>query len=187
MSALEALREAFPESARDTKLNLSAVLGDGALTPAQRWGVAVASAAAAKSPRLLAALLEEARPLVPAAALEDALAAASLMGMNNVYYRFRHFSGKKEYEEKPARLRMTRLGKPAASKAELELFSLAVSALNGCEACVKAHEHAVTTSGLTPDQVHDAVRIAAVVNAAAVALVVAEALNAVPLMEAVAA
>ena len=179
-SPLEALREALPEWARDTKLNLPAVLADGALAPERCWGVAVAAAAAARNPRLLAALLAEARPRVAQAVIDDALAAASLMGMNNVYYRFRHLVGNPEYEAKPARLRMQRLAKPATTKAELELFSLAVSAINGCEACVRAHEHVVTESGLTTDQVHDAVRIAGVVNAAAVALFAAEALASVP-------
>jgi alkyl hydroperoxide reductase subunit D len=92
------------------------------------------------------------------------------MAMNNVYYRFRHVVGKPGYAERPARLRMTRLAKPATNKLDLELFSLAASAVNNCEACVRAHEQAATDGGLTEDQVHDAIRIAATVNAAAVAL-----------------
>ena len=51
MSAVEALRARLPENARDTKLNLQSVLQPGTLTAAQRWGVAVASAAAARNPR----------------------------------------------------------------------------------------------------------------------------------------
>ena len=78
--------------------------------------------------------------------------------------------GKPGYEQKPARLRMNRLAKAATSKADLELFSLAASAINGCEVCVQAHEKAVLDAGLTDDAVHDAVRIAAGIHAAAVAL-----------------
>jgi alkyl hydroperoxide reductase subunit D len=89
--------------------------------------------------------------------------------MNNVYYRFRHMVGKQGYERMPARLRMQRLAQPATSKADFELLCLAVSAVNGCEACVRSHEAVVTEAGLTPEQVNDAVRIAAVVHAAAVA------------------
>jgi alkyl hydroperoxide reductase subunit D len=77
--------------------------------------------------------------------------------------------GKPVYEQKPARLRMNRLAKPAASKTDLELFSLAASAINGCEICVQAHEKAVIDAGLTEDNVHDTVRIAATIHAAAVA------------------
>jgi AhpD family alkylhydroperoxidase len=45
-----------------------------------------------------------------------------------------------------------------------------VSAINGCEKCIRAHEKAVIDGGLTPDHVNDAVRIAATMQAAAVAL-----------------
>ena len=92
------------------------------------------------------------------------------MAMNNVYYRFRHMIGKESYDAKPARLRMQRIAKPATSKADFELFCLAVSAINGCEMCIRSHEAAVISGGLTEDHVVDAVRIAAVINAAAVAL-----------------
>ena len=178
---IERLRETLPEPLRDAKLNLQTVLQDGgSLTKEQRWGVAIASASAARHPRLLAAVLADAREHVGEAVVEDALAAASLMAMNNVYYRFRHMVGKPEYAEKPARLRMNRLAKPATSKADFELLSLAVSAINGCETCVKAHEAAVTDGGLSEDLVHEVVRIAAVVNAAAVALDSGEALEAMP-------
>jgi alkyl hydroperoxide reductase subunit D len=102
--------------------------------------------------------------------LEDARAAAVLMAMNNVYYRFRHQVGKDSYGQKPARLRMNRMLQPAGSKADFELMCLAVSAINGCEACVRAHEAAILAAGLTEDHVHDAVRIAATTHAAAVAL-----------------
>ena len=170
MAALDAIREAIPEPARDIRLNLAAVLQPGALTPAQRWGVALAAAAAARNAPLRDAVLADASAEVDAGVVDDALAAAALMGMNNVYYRFRHMVGKPSYSEKPARLRMNRLVKPATSKVDFELFSLAASAVNGCEACVRAHEQVVTAGGLTEEAVHDAVRIAAVVHAAAVAL-----------------
>lgn len=69
-----------------------------------------------------------------------------------------------------ANLRMHRVGKPLADKLGFELMSLAVSAIGGCEMCVKSHEAVVTEGGLTRDQVHDAVRIAAVMQGVAVAL-----------------
>src|SRR5262245_56406643 len=92
------------------------------------------------------------------------------MAMTNVYYRFRHLVGKPSYSEKPARLRMNRLVKPASNRVDFELFSLAVSAINGCEACIRAHENAVLDGGMTEEQVHDAIRIAATIQATAVAL-----------------
>ena len=170
MEALETLRTALPDAARDIRLNIQSVLKDGALSEPQRWGVAVASAIAARNPRLREAVLAAAASAVDAAAVEDARAAAALMAMNNVYYRFRHMVGKPGYAEMRAGLRMNRLAQPATNRANLELFSLAVSAINGCEMCVRAHEKAVTDAGLTSEHVHDAVRIAATLYGAAVSL-----------------
>lgn len=186
MAALDAIRDAIPEPAKDVRLNLQAVLQGGTLSAAQRWGVAIASAAAARNPGLLAAVVEDARGEVEPGVVDDALAAASLMAMNNVYYRFRHLVGKESYGQKPARLRMNRLAKPATSKVDFELFSLAVSAINACEVCIQSHEKVVIEGGLTEDQVHDAVRIAATVHAAAVALELAEAAQAAAAPSAVA-
>ncbi|HET6337173.1 MAG TPA: carboxymuconolactone decarboxylase family protein [Polyangiales bacterium] len=170
MSSLETLRNALPASAKDIKLNLQAVLQAESLSAAQRWGVAVASAIAARNPQLRAAIIDQAQREVDASVLEDAAAAAALMAMNNVYYRFRHMLEKPSYNDRPAKLRMNRLVNPATNKVDFELFSLAVSAINGCETCVRAHEDVVTKGGLSEDQVNDAVRIASVVHAAAVAL-----------------
>jgi alkyl hydroperoxide reductase subunit D len=174
MDTLEDVRQSLPEAAKDIRLNLQSVLTGGALSPAQRWETAVASAYAARNPRLREALVAEARKEVDEAVLEDARAAAALMAMNNVYYRFRHIVGKPSYSEKPARLRMNRLAQTAGSRADFELACLAVSAINGCEACVRAHEAAILAAGLTEDHVHDAVRIAATVQAAAVSLEMAD-------------
>ncbi len=167
---LDQIRDALPETARDIKLNLQSVLTSTVLTPAQLWGVAVTAAATARSPVLRDAILTSARAQVDATVIDDALAAAALMAMNNVYYRFRHQVGKEVYSTKPARLRMNRLVKPATNKTDFELFSLAASAINGCEMCVRAHEHEVIGGGLSEEAVHDAVRIAATVHAAAVSL-----------------
>lgn len=179
MSAVEELRASIPEAAKDIKLNLQSVLQPGALTPAQRWGVAIASAVATRNTRLRDALIADARAEVGPEVIDDALASAALMGMNNVYYRFRHMIGKESYSQMPARLRMQRIVKPASNKPDFELFCLAVSAINGCEMCMRSHEEVVIKGGITEEQVHDAVRVAATINAAAVAIEL-------PVMEAVA-
>ena len=170
MDALEQLRGAIPDAAKDIRLNLPAVLRGGALSEAQRWGVAAAAAVAARHARLREAVLAAAVTAAGADVVEDAKAAAALMAMNNVYYRFRHTVGKPIYGEKPAGLRMNRLMQPATNRTDFELMALAVSAINGCEMCLRAHEKTVTEGGLTPDHVNDAVRIAATIYAAAVAL-----------------
>ena len=170
MEALETLRTALPDAARDIRLNIQSVLKDDALSEPQRWGVAVASAIAARNPALRRAVLDDATLAVDPAVVDDARAAASLMGMNNVYYRFRHMVGKPSYTAKAPRLRMNWMAKPLGAKADFELFCLAVSAINGCETCVKSHEKVVVDAGITEEQVHDAVRIAAAVAGMAIAL-----------------
>jgi lipoyl-dependent peroxiredoxin subunit D len=167
---VEELRAAIPEAAKDIKLNLQSVLQPGALTPAQRWGVAVASAVATRNTRLRDAMIHDARAEVGPDVIDDALAAATLMAMNNVYYRFRHLVGKPSYSQMPARLRMQRIARPATNKADFELFCLALSAINNCEICIRSHEDVVTKGALSEEQIHDAIRIAATVNAAAIAI-----------------
>jgi len=170
MSAIERIRSSLPEAAKDIKLNLQTVLQSETLSPDQLWGVAVASAIAARNPQLREAVAADAAEAVSEAVVDDATAAAALMAMNNVYYRFRHMIGKPDYSQMPARLRMNRIARPATNKTDFELFCLAVSAINGCEACLKSHEKAVVDGGLTEKHVHDAARIAATLQAAAVAL-----------------
>jgi alkyl hydroperoxide reductase subunit D len=169
MPGLEAIREGLPEVARDIKLNLQAVMQIATLSSAQRYGVAIATAASARDTVLRDALIADARGVVEPGVVEDAIAAAALMAMTNVYYRFRHLVGKPSYAEMPARLRMNRLANPATNKLDFELFALAVSAVNGCETCVKAHERVLVSGGMTEEQIHDAVRLAAVVYATACA------------------
>jgi alkyl hydroperoxide reductase subunit D len=172
VEALEALRQELPEAAKDLKLNLAAVLAaeGSSLNEAQRWGVALACGYAAGSEMLRQALAADAARIAGEAVVDDARAAAALMAMNNVYYRFRHSIGKPSYADKPARLRMNRIVRPATNRADFELFCLAVSAINFCEACMKSHEQAVLEGGLTEDQVHDAIRIAATIRGVAVGL-----------------
>lgn len=171
MPQVDALREAFPEPARDLKINLGNIASSDFLDADLIWGIALASAYFLDAPPLRGALLADARAAgVSPAVLEDAQAAATLMGMNTVYYRFRHLVGKEVYGEKSARLRMQAMIKPKTTKANFELISLAIAALAGCEACIKAHEASVLQHGLKEDHVHDAVRMAAVLQGAAVAL-----------------
>lgn len=172
MASLEVVRSELADAHKDTRLNLQAVLEGGSLTPEQRWGVAVGSAFAARNERLKEAMINEAKKALANAepVIEDARAAASLMGMNNVYYRFRHMIGKESYSTKRPGLRMNRLAQVLTNKVDFELVCLAISAINGCEMCVQSHEKVVLEGGLSEDQVHDAVRIAAVIHAAAVGL-----------------
>jgi alkyl hydroperoxide reductase subunit D len=165
------LAEGFPDVAKDIRINLQNVLQTGTLTAAQVWGTAIACAHAARNDALKQAIEADARSAgIEDGVVADAKAAAVLMGMNNVIYRFKHVIGKEDYEKKPIRLRMQRLAQVTSNKTDFELFCLAVSAINNCQNCMAAHEATVLKQGITEDQVWDSVRIAATIHAAAFAL-----------------
>jgi alkyl hydroperoxide reductase subunit D len=167
--SIEALKERLPEYAKDIKLNLGSLAADPTLTLPQRAGTFVASALASRNAEVTRAVVAEFGAQLSAEALAAAKAAASIMGMNNVYYRFVHLVGG-DYERLPARLRMNVIGKPGVEKVDFELWSLAVSAVNGCGMCLTSHEKVVREGGLSQEQVQTAVRIAAVVHAVAATL-----------------
>ncbi|MFO0955999.1 MAG: carboxymuconolactone decarboxylase family protein [Isosphaeraceae bacterium] len=164
MSRLEAMKEALGEESKDLRLNLGSVLQSGSLEPRQRYGIALTSAVFLRSAELAEAILEEGREHLNPETVADARAAAAIMAMNTVYYRFRHMVAKDSYQNRAANLRMTRMARPATSKLDFELFSMACAALAGCEVCIKSHEESLRHVGASEDQIHDSVRIAAVVH-----------------------
>jgi alkyl hydroperoxide reductase subunit D len=163
---IDTLKARIPDYAKDLRLNLSSLANEVALTQQQRAGTFVATALAARNAELTQAILGEFGPQLSEEALTAAKAAASIMGMNNVYYRFVHLIGG-DYARMPAKLRMNVMAKPGVDKADFELWSLAVSAVNGCGMCLESHEKVVREAGLSQEQVQAAVRIASVVHAVA--------------------
>ncbi len=172
--SIEALKESMPETAKDIRLNLSKILseeGAPGLNPKQIMGTALASAHATRQPQVIAALTAEAGTVLTAEEIAASKAAATIMAMNNVYYRFIHLAADDEVKKMPANLRMTIMANPGVPKLDFEIFALAVSAINGCGMCMEAHMHEVVKSGLTKQGAQSAIRIAAVLNAAAQAVV----------------
>jgi alkyl hydroperoxide reductase subunit D len=100
-----------------------------------------------------------------AADAAEAAGCASLLAANNVFYRFRHFTQKEKYTQIPARIRMQLMARPVTGKEFFELMSLAISAVNGCEMCVNAHEDSLIKLATTEERIFDAVRIASLVTA----------------------
>jgi len=173
-ASLESLKAALPDFAKDTRLNLGSVLtpeGAPELTQAQIHLIALASAYATKDDGVIAAIEAETAGLSDAGK-NAAKAAASIMAMNNVYYRFVHLVGG-DYKTMPAKLRMNVIGTPGIEKKDFELMSMAVSAINGCGMCMEAHAHELGKAGVPPLGVQSAVRIAAVIAAAAQSLTLA--------------
>ena len=170
MITLDSIRDAIPDYARDLKLNLGSVLattGAPGLSEKQIWAVALASAIASRHLPLARDIETLAAAHLDTAYINGAHAAAAIMGMNNVYYRFLHLVEDPEYAQLPARLRMNVIGNPGIEKLDFELLSLAVSAINGCGTCVASHERQLRKHELSREAVQSAVRIAATVHAVA--------------------
>ena len=168
--SIEALKDSLPEYAKDLKLNLSSLAQETSLSQQQRAGTFIACALAARERSTTSAIMAEFAPKLSPEALSAARAAASIMAMNNIYYRFTHLASAPDYKTLPARLRMNVIGKPGVDKADFELWCLAVSAINGCGVCIDSHEKILRDAGLTAEQIQAAVRIAAVVHAVAATL-----------------
>jgi alkyl hydroperoxide reductase subunit D len=164
---LEQLLNQVPEYAKDLKLNLGGVTRQTELTEQQTWGTVLACAFAARNPQLLDSLLSEASKHLNPQAVFAAKAAAAVMGMNNIFYRFRHLSSNEKYASMPARLRMQVIGKHGSDPVDFELWCLAVSAINGCGVCVDAHEKVLREKGVNEETILAAVRIASTIHALA--------------------
>jgi len=168
---LEELIGSLPGYAKDLKLNYSSLVKQAPdLTPQQLWGTVVASAIATRSADLTAAIIAEAAGILSPAALDAAKAAAAIMGMNNIYYRFHHLTTNEKYATLPARLRMNALRGHTVDHLDFELWCLAVSAVNACGKCVDSHEKVLREKGATEELINAAVRVAAVIHAIGVVL-----------------
>lgn len=171
MPALDTLRERLPEAAKDLKLNLQAILRPENLTQDQVWGVALTSAFFIGHADFAQAMLTDAREAgVSEDLIDDARASAAIMGMNTVFYRFRHLVEKETYGAIPARLRMVRMSQLKTDKVTFELMSMACAALAGCGMCIKAHEATLLQHGASEAAINDVIRIAAVSQGVVVAL-----------------
>jgi alkyl hydroperoxide reductase subunit D len=167
---MDHLYELFPDYARDLKINLQNVLKQSELTERQTWGTAVASAVASRNPQLIGAVLARVSQHLTPEAMSAAKSAAAIMGMNNIYYRFQHLSGNERYAQIPARLRMQAIRSHGSDPVDFELWCTAVSAINGCGACVTSHENVLREKGVTEETILAAIRIASVIHGAAAVL-----------------
>ena len=168
--ALDDLKAALPEYAKDLKLNLSAVIGNSDLPEQQLWGTVLACAMATRSPAVLRELEPEAKANLKPEAYNAAKGAAAVMGMNNVYYRTLHLLSDKEYGSMRAGLRMNIIGTPGVEKADFELWCFAVSAINGCGQCLDSHEAVLKKAGVEREVVQASIKIASVIQAVAATL-----------------
>ena len=167
---IEQIRDSLPDYARDLKLNLGSVLtaqGAPGLSERQIWSIALASAVASRNTGFARSIEAQAKAHIADIEVEGAKAAAAIMGMNNIYYRFLHLVEDGEYQTMPARLRMNVIANHGIDKLDFELISLAVSAVNGCGLCVTSHEKKLRSHEVPREAIQSAVRIAATIHAVA--------------------
>jgi alkyl hydroperoxide reductase subunit D len=168
--SIDALRDNLPAYAKDISLNLSSLMSDQTLSDQQKWGSFLACAHMLGNASLLSAVTQQSQAHLSPEAVTAAKAASTIMGMNNIYYRSLHLMHNNEYTTLPAKLRMNILGAPGIDKVDFELYCFAVSAINGCGACLDSHEKVLRSHEVTNIQVQTALRIASVLHAAAVVL-----------------
>jgi alkyl hydroperoxide reductase subunit D len=165
--SIDTLKSQIPDYAKDIKLNLSSLSNDESLNTQQLWGTFLASALATGQANVISNIAAVASEHLDDAAMNASKSAAAIMGMNNVYYRFVHLAANKDYASMPAKLRMNVIGNPGVDKADFELWSLAVSAINGCGMCIDAHEAELRKHGISAEQIQTSVRIASTIAAVA--------------------
>lgn len=176
--SIEKLKDTLPAYAKDLKLNLGTITRTTALDEEQLWGTLLACAAATRNTQVLTEISAEAAHHLSDEAYEAALAATSIMGMNNVFYRGRGFL-EGRYDDLRPGLRMNVIANPGVDKANFELWCFAVSTINGCPDCVSSHEHTLRAAGVTRDTILEALKAAAIVSGVAQAITAAQTLAAV--------
>lgn len=172
---LDTLKEQLGDFAKDTVLNISSLLNEQAvddLSAKQIAEIALASAYTTKQETLIQAVKKYAEKFLNETEINGVKIAASLMAMTNVYYRFIHIVSDSEFKTLPAKLRMNKMSDPGIEKVDFELCSLAVSAINNCQLCVDSHVNSLKKHEVSLIGIQTAVRIAAVINAAAQSLVI---------------
>jgi alkyl hydroperoxide reductase subunit D len=167
----DALMDVIPPYAKDLKLNFSSVVRQQTeLNEQQAWGTVVASAIASRNQDLILAALEEGTTHLSPEALEASKAAAAIMSMNNIFYRFLHLTSNEKYGTMRAGLRMNVMRTHGIDPLDFELWSTAVSAINGCGAYIDSHEKMMREKGVSEEKILSAVRVASVIHAIAVVL-----------------
>ena len=158
---VDQLKETIPDYAKDTKLNIDAVVKRSTLAPEEAEACALAAAFATGNTKLWTWMQSQIADQKEATA---AITAASLMAMNNVWYPYVEMAGDENLSGLPAQLRMNAIATHGGTtKARFEAYSLDASIVGKCHFCVKAHYDTLKKEGYTVEQLRDIGRIAAVI------------------------
>ncbi len=167
MSWVDQIKESIPDYAKDTKLNLDAVIKRSSLPEDEANGVALAAAFASGNSKLWAWMYDQINAINTVEA-NGAVTAGALMAANNTWYPFVEMADDENLKGLPAQLRMNAIAtNGGTTKDRFEAYSLAASIVGKCHFCVKAHYDTLKKHGYTVEQLRDIGRIAAVMNACA--------------------
>jgi len=169
-TSLDSLKSRIPDYARDLRRNLGSVIDDSGLSAQQLWGTVLVTAIASRSPVVLREVGPVAKAVLSPEAYTAARSAAADMAVTNVFHRTRHLLSDDGYGKLRAGLRTNVLGSPGVERVDFELWSLAVSAINGCGLCLDSHEQTLRGAGVDREVIQEAFRIASVVWAVSVTL-----------------
>ena len=175
---IEQLKNQLPDYAKDIKLNLGSILteeGAADLNQKQIYHIALGVAFTLKNRQMIESILSDANSYLSEADIQAAKSAATIMAMNNIYYRFVHLTSDKSFASMPAKLRMNVIGNPGIDKKEFEIICLAISTINGCGMCIDAHTNELIKAGVSKLAIQSAVRIASVLNSVALGIELATA------------
>ena len=166
---IDQLKEGLPEYAKDTKLNIDAVIKRSTLDPVEAEACALSALAATGNGKLLSWILANTDLNIDNAKDRDAaLTASSIMAQNNVWYPYIEMADDSNLTGLPAQLRMNAIATSGGTtKERFEAYSLAASIVGKCHFCVKAHYDTLKKHGYTVEQLRDIGRIAAVMNSVA--------------------
>lgn len=85
--SIDQLKDRIPDFAKDVRLNLASMMADETQPSQSKYGLLLASAIATRNPIVTAAMEVAAGVVMTPAAVEAAKSAASVIAMNNLYYR----------------------------------------------------------------------------------------------------
>ena len=166
----EKIKSLLPDYAKDTKLNLSSLSNETILEESAFAGIVLTSCLTTQNKEMISMVLDEASDILSESELNASYLAASLMAMNNIYYRSIHLISNKNYQSMPANLRMNAIASHGIDEIDFELWSLAASAIKGCGMCLDSHENVLVKKEVSANKIQAALRVASVINATSLSI-----------------
>ena len=164
MQTLEDIKNSIPDFAKDIRLNFSSVIINSSHEYDLVYGCAYACSLSLGNVTIAKIFENECRSKISDDFVRSVKSIVSIMTMNNTWYKYRDAMPSMEMKVGPQKLRVNIMGTHAdLDKLLFESISLCVSAVNGCQFCVKSHSQLLIDKGKSKDYVLEIGRIASVI------------------------